>query len=131
MSTIIVAGNLASDPELRFTPSGRPVARLTVIENRRRRNEDGDWEDAEPNAYRVEAWGSTAENVAESCQKGDRVLVSGSIITDRWTDKESGSARTAQHINADEVAFSLRYHTVQATKARGRQDQGQSEDEQN
>jgi len=118
MSSITFAGNLAADPELRFTPSGRAVARFTVIENRRRKTEDGQgWEDAEPNVYRCQVWGSFAENVVESCAKGDRVHVTGSIITDRWTDKESGEARTGQHVKADEVSFSLRYHTVRATKA--------------
>lgn len=118
MSTITFAGNLAADPELRFTPSGRGVARFTVIENRRRRTEDGQgWEDAEPNVFRVQVWGSFAENVVESCGKGDRVHVTGSIVTDRWTDKETREDRTAQHVKADEVSFSLRYHTVRATKA--------------
>lgn len=118
MSTITFAGNLAADPELRFTPSGRAVARFTVIENRRRRTEDGQgWEDAEPNVFRVQVWGSFAENVVESCGKGDRVHVTGSIVTDRWMDKETREDRTAQHVKADEVSFSLRYHTVRATKA--------------
>ncbi len=118
MSTVTFAGNLAADPELRFTPSGRGVARFTVIENRRRRTEDGQgWEDAEPNVFRVQAWGSFAENVVESCGKGDRVHVTGSIVTDRWADKETREDRTAQHVKADEVSFSLRYHTVRATKA--------------
>jgi single-strand DNA-binding protein len=118
MSTITFAGNLANEPELRFTPSGRQVVRLTVIENRRRKTEDGSgWEDTEPNVYRVQAWGNYAENITESCSKGDRVVVSGSVRTDRWTDKDSGDARTAQHVVADEVAFSLKFHTVRATKA--------------
>lgn len=118
MSTITFAGNLAADPELRFTPSGRAVARFTVIENRRRRTEDGQgWEDGEPNVYRVQVWGSFAENVVESCRRGDRVHVSGGIVTDRWVDKDTREDRTAQHVKADEVAFSLRYHTVRATKA--------------
>ncbi len=118
MTSINFAGNLAADPELRFTPTGRAVARFTVMENRRRRTEDGQgWEDAEPNVYRVQVWGSFAENVVESCGKGDRVVILGSIVTDRWVDKETGEDRTAQHVKADEVAFSLRYHTVRATKA--------------
>jgi len=118
MTSINFAGNLAADPELRFTPTGRAVARFTVMENRRRRTEDGQgWEDAEPNVYRVQVWGSFAENVVESCGKGDRVVILGSIVTDRWVDKETGEDRTAQHVKADEVVFSLRYHTVRATKA--------------
>lgn len=128
MSTLTFAGNLATDPETRFTPSGRQVVRLMVIENRRRRNQDGtSWEDAEPNVYYVQAWAGLAENVAESCSKGDRVTVTGSVITDRWTDKDSGEQRTSQHVKADEIGFSLRYHTVQATKAPRQQQQSEPE----
>lgn len=117
MSTITFAGNLAADPELRFTPSGAAVTRFTVIENRRRKTEDGNgWEDAEPNVFRCQVWGSFAENVAESCGRGDRVHVTGSIVTDRWVDKETREDRTAQHVKADEVSFSLRFHSVRATK---------------
>ena len=58
MTSISIAGNLAADPEIRFTPGGIAVARLTVIENRRRRTDDGQgWEDSEPNVYRVQVWG--------------------------------------------------------------------------
>lgn len=118
MTSISIAGNLAADPEIRFTPGGIAVARLTVIENRRRRTDDGQgWEDSEPNDYRVQVWGSQAENVAESCGKGDRVVVVGSIVTDRWADKESGESRTAQYVKAAEVAVSLRYQTARVAKA--------------
>lgn len=117
MSTITFAGNLAVDPEVRFTPSGAQVANLVVLENRRRRNDAGEWEDLEPNRYRVQAWAGLAENVAESLHRGDRVLITGAITTDRWIDKDSGEARTAQVIKASDVAFSLKYHTVVATKS--------------
>ena len=118
MSTITCAGNLAEDPEGRVTPIGLQVVRLTVIENRRRKTEDGKgWEATETNVYRVQAWGGYAENIAESCSRGDRVLVSGNIRTDRWSDKDSGDSRTAQHVVADEVGFSLKFHTVRASKA--------------
>lgn len=62
-------------------------------------------------------WGGQAENVAESCGKGDRVVVVGSIVTDRWADKESGESRTAQYVKAAEVAVSLRYQTARVAKA--------------
>lgn len=119
MATISFAGNLAADPELRYTQSGKPVAHFTVIENRRRRTANG-WEDAEPNVFRVEVWDQQAENVAASLHKGERAHVEGRIVTDRWDDKDSGAPRTAQHVAAEEVSFSLRFHTVQATKNSGK-----------
>lgn len=118
MTSITFTGNLAGDVESRSTPSGRQVARFTVIENRRRKNDEtGEWEDGEPNVYRVQAWQGLAENVAASLSTGDRVVIVGSVRTDRWTDKETQEARTGQHVVADEVGYSLKFHTVTATKA--------------
>lgn len=119
MSSITFAGNLADDVELRYTRNGRAVARFRVLENRRTRGTDGEWTDAEPNAWRVQVWGDLADNVAASCAKGDRVHVTGDVHTDVWQDKESGQARRSQKIDADEVSFSLRFHQVKATKMRG------------
>ena len=64
MATISFTGNLAADPELRYTQRGKPVAHFTVIENRRRRTANG-WEDAEPNVFRVEVWEEQAEHVGD------------------------------------------------------------------
>jgi len=116
MSTITITGNLAADPELKFTPTGKAVARLRVIEDQPRKTGEG-WQDGEPNVYRVQVWEGQAENLAESCARGDRVVVIGSVSTERWTDKESQEPRTAQYIKAREIGFSLRFHTIQATKS--------------
>ncbi len=116
MTAVTITGNLAYDPEVRFTPTGKQVAQLVVIENRRRPTDEGGWEDAEPNTFRVEVWGRLVENIVESCHKGDRLVVIGTIVTDRWEDRESGDTRSAQRVRADEVAFSLKFHTVAATK---------------
>lgn len=115
MSTITFAGNLAADPELRHTRTGKSVVRFTVIENRRCRTADG-WTDAEPNVFRVEAWGQLAENIVASLHTGDRAHIEGRIDTGAWEDSETGAKRTAQHVTADEVSFSLRFHAVVATK---------------
>ena len=116
MSQITFAGNLAEDVELRHTRNGRAVARFRVLENRRRRDAEGEWVDDEPNAWRVQVWGGMAENVAASCGKGDRVVVVGDVVTDKWEDQE-GRTRRTQKIEADEVSFSLRFHQVQASKS--------------
>ena len=129
MTTINTAGNLTADPELRRTKNGRAVVQFTILENRRRRTADGQgWEEEEPNRFRVQAWGQLAENIAVSVAKGDRVHVSGRIVTDRWSDKDTGETRTAQRVDADEVSFSLRWHTVKATKNE-RQATGRDEEE--
>lgn len=120
MSNVTFVGNLADAVELRYTNNGRAVARFRVLENRRTRNAEGEWIDAEPNSWRVQVWGDQAENVAASCHKGDRVHVTGEIVTDVWEDQETKKTRRTQKIEADEVSFSLRFHQVEATKMRGR-----------
>lgn len=115
MSHITVTGNLTADPQFRRTQDGRSVVEFTLIENRRTRNGDT-YQDAEPNAFRVEAWASLAENINASLTKGSHVSVTGAIQTDRWNDKETGEPRTAQRIVASDVAHSLRFHTVTAIK---------------
>lgn len=117
MTDITFVGNLAADPELAYTTSGTAVAEFRVIENRRTKDDNDEWTDAEPNSFRVKAWRTLAEHLAESVAKGDRVMVTGRLVTERFHDRETGKARTAQHIVADEVGFSLKYHTVKATKA--------------
>lgn len=119
MSAITFAGNLAADPEHSTTHTGRDVTTFRVIENVRRRGENG-WEDGEPNVYRVQAWGALGEHVAASCSTGDPVVVTGATRTSRWTDKDTGESRTAPFVIADEVGFSLRFHTVTASKAPSR-----------
>ena len=128
MSTITFAGNLTADPELRYTQNGRAVAHFTIIENRQRRSSDGGFEDAEPNAFRVEVWGEQAEHVASSSHKGDRLTVEGCIETNRWTDKDTQQERTAQQVTAIEVGFSLKFHTVTAQKADSASDAGEQGD---
>lgn len=125
MTTINFTGNLAADPELRFTPSGKAVARYTVIENRNRKNDAGEWEQGEPNVFHVETWGQQGENVAESLAKGDRVFVAGIIFTDRWTDKESGDERTMQKVRGDEVGPTLKWATAKPVKVSGNSETGE------
>lgn len=121
MSTITFTGNLADNPQLRFTTTGVPVAELVVIENRRRRDDAGEWVDDEPNRFRVKAWRQTAENIAESLTKGASVTVTGWIKTERWEDKDTGENRYAQHVEADEVSVPLRWQSVTITKIAKRQ----------
>jgi single-strand DNA-binding protein len=76
-TTVTFEGNLADDPQVRFTPSGKPITEMTVLVNARRQNSDGEWVDAEPTRHVVRAFRTLAENIVESLAKGDRVFVHG------------------------------------------------------
>lgn len=117
MSQIQIVGNLADDPEVRRTHTGRDVTTLVVLESRSRRTEAGEWEDDEPNRHRVQVWGPQGEHAAVSLGRGDRVIVLGTVETSRWTDKDTGETRTAAHVTAEHIGPSLQFHTAKPVKA--------------
>lgn len=115
-NTITLTGNITDDPELRFTPSGLPVANFTVAVNRRFKNPSGQWEDKLDGFFRCSCWRDMAENVAESLQKGTRVVVVGRLQEQRWEDQEGGK-RSRIEIQVDEVGPSLRWATASVQKS--------------
>lgn len=107
-----IAGNLASDPELRFTASGTPVVKFDVgVTERKRNTQTGQWEDAGVSWFRVIVWGNPAENVAASLLRGMRVMVSGKMRQRSYEDKEGGT-RYVWELTAEEVGPSLMYATA-------------------
>src|SRR5918992_524454 len=113
---VTLVGNITDDPELRFTPSGAAVANFTVAVNRRYKNQDGQWEDKLDGFFRCNCWRDMAENVAESLQKGSRVVVVGRLQQRSWEDQE-GNRRSAVEVQVDEVAPSLRWATATVQKS--------------
>jgi len=83
-------GNLTADPELRFTPAGRPVATVRFAVNTRKRTAGGDWVDQPASYFTGTVWGPMAERLVESVKKGDRVLVQG--VTRTYTPTEGPRA---------------------------------------
>ena len=115
-NTVTLVGNITDDPELRFTPSGRPMANFTVAVNRRYKNNDGQWEDKLDGFFRCNVWADQAENAAESLQKGTRVVVTGRLQQRSWEDND-GNKRSAFEVQVDEVGPSLRWSTTQVQKS--------------
>jgi single-strand DNA-binding protein len=128
-TTVTFEGNLADDPQVRFTPSGKQVAELTVLVNQRRQNSDGEWVDGEPTRLVVRAFKTLAENIVGSLAKGDRVFVHGTVTTEAWSDRQSGEKRTAQRALAEVVGPSLRWATARITKTTGIAAAGETPDD--
>lgn len=113
---ITVIGNLTSDPELRFTPSGKAVANFTVASTpRKRNNATGEWEDGQAIFLRCTIWQQPAENVAESLTRGARVVVQGRLQQRSFETRE-GEKRTVVELDVDEIGPSLRYATAKMNK---------------
>lgn len=106
MNSITIVGNLTKDPELKPVGDKSMVCKVAVIENRRKQV-DGQWIDAPPNVFWIELWDRHARNLAAQASKGARVHVTGSIVTDEWTDAESGEVRSRQVIKAKTISLSL------------------------
>jgi single-strand DNA-binding protein len=113
---ITVVGNLTDDPELRFTPSGAAVAKFRVASTPRMMDRaSGEWKDGEPTFLSCTVWRQAAENVAESLQRGARVIVSGRL-RQRSYETSQGEKRTVFEVEVDEIGPSLRYATAKVQK---------------
>ncbi|MBX7269725.1 single-stranded DNA-binding protein [Micromonospora sp. Llam7] len=115
-TTITVIGNLTDDPELRFTPSGAAVAKFRVASTPRFMDKaSGEWKDGEPLFLSCTVWRQAAEHVAESLQRGARVIVSGRLRQRSYETRE-GEKRTVIELEVDEIGPSLRYATAKVQK---------------
>lgn len=113
-NSVTIVGNLVEDPELRFTPSGVAMARLRIAVNRRWRDRNDQWQE-ETSFFGGTVWREMAENIAESLQKGSRVIITGSLEQRSWETAE-GERRSVVEIRIDEVGPSLRFATAQVTR---------------
>lgn len=114
-NNVTLVGNCTRDPEMRFTQGGQAIATFGLAVNRRWQNrQTQEWEEA-VSFFDITCWGQLAENVAESVQKGTRVVVDGRLDQRSW-ETEQGDKRSKVEIVADEVAPSLRWATAQITK---------------
>src|SRR3989440_2138090 len=115
-TTITVIGNLTDDPELRFTPSGAAVAKFRVASTPRTMDRtSNEWKDGEPLFLACTVWRQAAENVAESLQRGSRVIVQGRLKQRTYETRE-GEKRTVYELEVDEIGPSLRYATAKVQK---------------
>jgi single-strand DNA-binding protein len=113
---ITVVGNLTGDPELRFTPSGAPVANFTIASTPRvRDNQTNEWKDGDTLFLRCSIWRDAAENVAETLSKGMRVIAQGRLTQRSYTTRE-GENRSVVELQVDEIGPSLRYASAKVTR---------------
>ena len=115
-TVITVVGNLTGDPELRFTPSGAAVANFTIASTPRNFDKQtNEWKDGDTLFLNCSIWRQAAENVAESLQKGMRVVVQGRLKQRQYETRE-GEKRTVFEIDVEEVGPSLKYATAKVTR---------------
>jgi len=115
-TVLTVVGTLTAQPELRFTPSGAAVANFTIASNARTFDrQSGEWKDQDPLFLRCNIWRQPAEHVAESLDKGMRVIVTGRLRQRSY--EKDGQKRTVMELEVDEIGPSLRFATAKVHKA--------------
>lgn len=115
-TVITVVGNLVDDPELRFTPSGAAVANFRIASTPRTFDrQSNEWKDGDALFLSCSVWRQAAENVAESLQRGMRVVVQGRLKARTYETRE-GEKRTVFEIEVEEVGPSLKYATAKVTR---------------
>ena len=127
-NVITIVGNLADDPELRYTPSGTPVANVRVAVNQRFFNrETGQFDERLDGFFTCNIWRDMAENAAESLKKGTRVVVCGRLRSRSYDDRD-GNTRWVTEIETDEIAPSLRFARAEVSRT-PREGGGQQRDD--
>jgi single-strand DNA-binding protein len=116
-TTITIIGNLVNDPELRYTPTGQAVATFRIASTPRFLDRaSNEWKDGDSLFLSCNVWRQAAENVAESLQRGMRVIVSGRLRQRSYETKE-GEKRTVYEIEVDEVGPSLRNASAKVSRS--------------
>ena len=126
-NSVTLVGNLTDDPELRFTAQGAAVANFRIAVSKRIRDpQTNEWKDGDTSFFRVNVWRQLAENVAESLQRGTRVIVTGTLKMRQWETQE-GEKRSVVEVEATEVGPSLKWATAKAERtSKSGQQQGSS-----
>ena len=115
-NSLTVIGNLTTDPELRFSPSGSAVANFTIASTPRKFDKNrNEWVDGETLFLRASIWREAAENVAESLTKGTRVIATGRLKSRSYETKE-GEKRTVIELEVDEIGPSLKNASAKITR---------------
>lgn len=113
-NSVTLVGNLVDDPELRFTPNGVAMAKVRFAVSRRYQDRNQEWQE-ETSFFGGTCWRDIAENVAESLQKGMRIIVTGRLEQRSWENQE-GEKRSMIEVRIDDIGPSVRWATASVTR---------------
>ena len=104
VNKVILSGNLGKDPEVKYTPSGTPVAKLTLATNERFKDKAGDWQDR-TEWHNVVVWQRLAEIAGEYLKKGSKVYIEGRLQTRSWDDKQTNQKKYMTEVVAQDLVL--------------------------
>jgi single-strand DNA-binding protein len=104
VNKVILIGNLGKDPEVKFPPSGTPVAKFSLATNERFKDKEGQWQDR-TEWHNITAWARTAEIAGEYLKKGSKVYIEGSLRTHSWDDKQTNQKKYMTEIIVNDLVL--------------------------
>jgi single-strand DNA-binding protein len=115
LNKVMVIGNVGRDPEMRYTPSGKPVTSFSVATPRTWTNSDGERRE-ETEWFNVVAWGNLAETCKQLLQKGQQVYVEGRLQTRSWEDREGKQCFCTELVAKDMILLEGHRDAVEAAE---------------
>jgi len=104
VNKVILIGNLGKDPEVKYTPQGTPVAKLTLATNERYKDKSGEWQDR-TEWHNVVLWQRLAEIAGEYLKKGSKVYIEGRLQTRSWEDKQTNQKKYMTEVVANDLVL--------------------------
>ena len=104
VNKVILIGNLGKDPEVKYTPSGTPVAKFSLATNEKYKDKGGEWQER-TEWHNIVAWQRLAEIVGEYVKKGSKLYIEGRLQTSSWEDKQSGEKKYKTEIVANDLVL--------------------------
>jgi single-strand DNA-binding protein len=104
VNKVILVGNLGKDPEVKYTPTGTPVAKFSLATNESYKDKSGQWQER-TEWHNIVAWQRLAEIVGEYVKKGSKLYIEGRLQTSSWDDKETGQKKYKTEIIANELVL--------------------------
>jgi single-strand DNA-binding protein len=104
INKVILIGNLGKDPEVKYTPQGTPVAKLTLATNERFKDKSGEWQDR-TEWHNVVLWQRLAEIAGEYLKKGSKVYIEGRLQTRSWDDKQTNQKKYMTEVVANDLVL--------------------------
>lgn len=104
VNKVILVGNVGQDPEVKYTPSGNPVAKFSLATNERFKDRSNEWQER-TEWHNVIAWQRLAEIVGEHVKKGSKLYIEGKLETSSWDDRQSGSKRYRTEIVVRDIVL--------------------------
>ncbi|HKR85193.1 MAG TPA: single-stranded DNA-binding protein [Terriglobales bacterium] len=104
VNKVILVGNVGQDPEVKYTPSGTPVAKFSIATNERFKDRSDEWQER-TEWHKIIAWQRLAEIVGEYIRKGSKLYIEGKLQTSSWDDRQSGSKRYRTEIVARDIVL--------------------------